>query len=118
MTDTSPLLPTASRTMLRDLVASNIKKRHTAERRFRAFGIAMVATAILACGLLLISIMGQSIPALTENRLHVTLDVSPTKADPAGRADAMEIREQGNFYGMVQDALVARFPAEIGRAHV
>ena len=110
MTDTAMTSSTVSRTMLRDLVARNIKKRHAAEGRFRAFGIAMVASAILACGLLLISILGQSIPALTENRLYLTLDVIAAKADPAGRADPIEIREQGNFYAMVQDALMARFP--------
>lgn len=100
-----------SRTNLRDVVASKIKKRHAAEIRFRAFGIAMVATAILACGLLIASILGQSIPALTQNRVHLALDVTAAKADPSGRGDPIEIREQGNFYGMVQDALVACFPS-------
>lgn len=99
-----------SRTNLRDVVAKKIKQRHAAELRFRAFGMAMVATAILACGLLILSILSQSIPALTENRVHLTLDVTQAKADPAGNRDPFEIREQGNFYGMVQDALVARFP--------
>jgi phosphate transport system permease protein len=99
-----------SRTNLRDVVAKKIKQRHASELRFRAFGIAMVATAILACGLLILSILGQSIPALTENRVHLTLDVTQAKADPAGKGDPFEIREQGNFYGMVQDSLIARFP--------
>jgi phosphate transport system permease protein len=100
-----------SRTNLRDVVARKIKSRHGAEMRFRAFGMAMVATAILACGLLIVSILGQSIPALTENRVHLTLDVTKAKADPAGKGNPLEIREQGNFYGMVQDSLMARFPA-------
>jgi phosphate transport system permease protein len=107
MSDMSP----AARTSLRDLVASKIKKRYLAEQRFRAFGFAMVVTAILACGMLIVSILAQSIPALTENRLHLTLDVTAAKADPAGRANPADIREQGNFYGMVQDSLVARFPS-------
>ena len=106
MTDVSPI----SRTNLRDVVAGKIKKRHDAEGRFRAFGLAMVTTAILACGLLIVSILGQSIPALTENRLHLMLDVTASKADPVGKANPLDIREQGNFYGMVQDSLVARFP--------
>lgn len=99
-----------SRTALRDIVNRQIKRRHAAETRFRWLGITMVATAIAACGLLLLSVIAQSIPALTENRLHVTLQVSAEKADPLGNRVPSEIREQGNFYGMVQDALVQRFP--------
>jgi phosphate transport system permease protein len=98
------------RTTLRDIVAANVKKRYAAERRFRAFGMSMVAFAILACGMLLVSILSQSIPAMSENRLHLTLDVTPSRADPAGNRDPIEIREQGNFTGLVQDALLAKFP--------
>jgi phosphate transport system permease protein len=94
----------------RDLIAANVKKRYAAERRFRAFGMAMVAIGITACAMLIVSIIAQSIPALTQNRLHLTLDVTAAKADPAGNRDPAEIRQQGNFYGMVQDALIARFP--------
>jgi phosphate transport system permease protein len=100
-----------SRTSLREVVAANIKKRYAAEKRFAAFGMAMVVTAILACGLLIVSILGQSVPALTENRLNLSIDVTAAKADPAGTRDPFDIRGQGNFYGMVQDALVARFPS-------
>ena len=99
-----------SRTALRDIVNRQIKRRHAAETRFRWFGITMVATAIAACGLLLLSVIGQSIPALTENRLHMTLQVNANKADPMGNRNPAEIREQGNFYGLVQDALIQRFP--------
>ncbi|OYU52335.1 MAG: phosphate ABC transporter, permease protein PstA [Alphaproteobacteria bacterium PA1] len=99
-----------SRTALRDIVNRQIKRRHAAETRFRWFGITMVATAIAACGLLLLSVIAQSIPAMTENRLHVTLQVSAEKADPMGNRVPSEIREQGNFYGLVQDALIQRFP--------
>jgi phosphate transport system permease protein len=103
-----PVAP--SRTALRDIVNRQIKRRHASETRFRWFGITMVTTAIAACGLLLLSVIAQSIPALTENRLHVTLQVSAEQADPFGNRVPSEIREQGNFFGMVQDALVQRFP--------
>jgi phosphate transport system permease protein len=106
MTDTSA--PT-NRTQ-RDLVAANVKKRYAAEKRFRAFGLAMVSIGIIACALLITSIIGQSIPALTQNRLHLAIDVTASQADPAGKRDPVDIRQQGNFYAMVQDGLVARFP--------
>jgi phosphate transport system permease protein len=107
MTDTTQ----SSRSELRTIVFANIKKRYAAEMRFRAFGLVAVGIGILACGLLIFSILMQSIPALTENRLHMTVDVTAAKADPAGSRDPAQIRQQGNFYGMVQDALTARFPA-------
>jgi phosphate transport system permease protein len=100
---------TPSRTNLRAIVEANVKQRYAAEKRFRAFGIAMVATAIIACGTLIASILGQSIPALTENRLYLNLEVTAAKVDPAGQADPLTIREQGDFYGLVQDGLVAMF---------
>ena len=111
MTDTSSPPTTSLRPNLRDVVAANMKKRYATEKLFRGFGLAMVATAILACGLLVVSILAQSVPALTENRLHLTLNVSAAKADPIGKGNALEIREQGDFYGMVQDGLVERFPS-------
>lgn len=101
---------TPSRTAMRDLVNQQIRRRYAAETRFRWFGIAMVSTAIAACALLLLSVMAQSVPALTENRLHLTIQVTPDKADPLGKRVPSDIREQGNFYGMVQDGLIARFP--------
>jgi phosphate transport system permease protein len=101
---------TAQPVTMRDLIGRKMAKRYGAEKRFRAFGLAMVAIAVLACGMLIVSILGQSIPALTENRLFVTVDVSAAKADPAGKRDPIDIRAQGNFYGMVQDSLIARFP--------
>jgi phosphate transport system permease protein len=103
-------LLTQSRPALRDLVNRQIKRRHQAETRFRWFGIAMVTTAILACGLLLLSVIAQSVPALTENRLHLKIDVSAQKADPIGKRNPDDIRAEGNFYGLVQDALIKRFP--------
>lgn len=104
MTDTAPL------TSIRDIVAAKMAKRYRAEKRFAAFGLAMVAIAVLACGMLIVSILGQSIPALTEYRLFLTVDVTAAKADPAGKRDPLEIRGQGDFFGMVQDSLVTRFP--------
>jgi phosphate transport system permease protein len=106
MTDTPPV----SRSSLRAVVSANIKKRYQAERRFRAFGLAMVSIGILACGLLILSILAQSVPALTENRLHLNVDVTAAKADPVGKRDPAEIRQQGDFYGLVQDGLLARYP--------
>jgi phosphate transport system permease protein len=103
-------MPPSSRASLRTIVSANMKKRYQAERRFRAFGLAMIVMGVLACGALIFSILAQSVPALTENRLHLAVDVTPSKADPAGKRDPVEIRQQGDFFGLVQDGLLARYP--------
>ncbi|GIU66967.1 phosphate ABC transporter permease PstA [Candidatus Phycosocius spiralis] len=103
-------LLTQSRTAVRDLVNRQIKRRHRAEIRSRWFGFAMVSIAIIGCILLLLSVLTQSIPALTEYRIHLRLDVQAQKADPIGKRIPDDIRAEGNFYGLVQDALMKRFP--------
>jgi phosphate transport system permease protein len=108
---TQPASPTQDRKALRDVVAANIARRHGKEMRFRAFGMAMVGVAILSAALLVLSIILQSVPALTENRLHLRVDVTAEKADPAGNRDPLEIRARGDFTGLVQDSLIKRFPS-------
>ncbi|MEN9855941.1 MAG: hypothetical protein RLZZ157_1067 [Pseudomonadota bacterium] len=100
----------AEKTARHARLAAKTRQRHAGEVRFRAFTLAMVGTAILACVLLLASIISQSVQALTLHRLHLTVDVSADKADPVGQRRPLDIREQGNFSGMVQDGLLARFP--------
>lgn len=102
--------PATEKAVKQAQLAAKTRQRHAGEVRFRAFTLAMVGTAILACVLLLASIIGQSVQALTLHRLHLTVDVSADKADPVGQRRPLDIREQGNFSGMVQDGLLARFP--------
>lgn len=96
---------------VRDLVAARLKRRHAAEVRFRGFGIAMTLTAVLACGLLLFSVIAQAFPALTEHRLRLPLQVSEALIDPAGKRDPVQIRLEGDFQGLVDNALLQRFPS-------
>lgn len=94
----------------RVMLAGRAKARHAAERRFGWFSLAMVAIAALSCVVLLGSIMLQSRNALTEHRLDLTVQVTPAKADPVGTRDPATIRQEGDFYGLVQDELLRRFP--------
>ncbi|MCU0881926.1 MAG: DUF3333 domain-containing protein [Hyphomonadaceae bacterium] len=106
VTGTAPGAADARRAML----GMRAKARHAAEKRFGWFSLAMVAVAALSCLVLLGSIMIQSRNALTEYRLDLTVQVTPEKADPAGTRDPATIRQEGDFYGLVQDELLRRFP--------
>jgi len=92
------------------LIQSRLTKRNISERRFRIFGQSMVGAAIVACFTLILSIVFQSLPALTENRLVLNLPLDAQKLDPMGRRDPKEIRAEGDFAGVLNDKLLLRFP--------
>lgn len=94
----------------RTQLALRARKRHASETWFRWFSFSMVAIAAIFCAVLLGSIMLQSANALTEHRLDLTVQVTQEKADPAGTRDPIAIRQDGDFYGLVQDELLRRFP--------
>ncbi len=92
------------------IIAAKLKSRYASENRFKYFGIGMVITAIVACGFLLLSIIGQALPALSENRLVLNAMIEPAKADPAGTKKPEDIRSQGDFSGIILDTLLKKYP--------
>lgn len=94
----------------RNLVKSRLGARYAAETRFKFFGIAMVVIAILACFTLLFSILFQSLPAMTESRLDMNVNLAADKIDPTGSKNTAQIRAQGDFSAVVLDELVKKFP--------
>ena len=102
-------VPKTART-ISEIVQARVRARYAAETRFRFFGLTMVALAVIACGVLLASILIQSTTAFTENRLTLSVPVTAAKADPGGTRDPVAIRQSGDFQGLVRDALAARFP--------
>ncbi|MBN8649659.1 MAG: phosphate ABC transporter permease PstA, partial [Caulobacterales bacterium] len=84
------------------------------EKRFQFTGIAMVSIAILACIILLGSIFIQAMPAMTESRIALKIKLDGALVDPMASGKAEDIRAQGDFNAVVNNALIARFPnAEI-----
>lgn len=102
-------VPKAARS-ISEIVQARVRARYAAETRFRFFGLTMVALAVIACGVLLASILIQSTTAFTENRVTLSVPISAAKADPGGTRDPVAIRQSGDFQGLVRDALAARFP--------
>jgi len=94
-----------------EAVRARVAARYRAERTFQALGLGAIIVAIGAVVLLLGSVISQSIPALTEHRVKLALEVTPALADPVGKGDPRDIRLQGDFYGMVQESLARTFPA-------
>jgi phosphate transport system permease protein len=93
-----------------------IRRRYRAERRFRWYGAAAIATALLALVALLVSVAGQALPAFFEHRLRlpVHLDREVLATDDWSTAGLM----RANYAGVVRQALRARFPEVTARSEV
>ncbi len=87
---------------------ARLKKRHAAEKRLKAYGIAAIILAGLALVALLWSIVGSAKGALTEH--YITLPVELT----AEEIDADNIR-RADFGGLTKDVLKATFPTVTDR---
>ncbi|MGZ9083689.1 MAG: phosphate ABC transporter permease PstA, partial [Rhodoplanes sp.] len=98
-----------------EAVAASIKRRYAAERRFRAYGLAAIAFAILCLAILLFTIIRTALPAFTQTmiRLEVTLD--PQEIDPTGARDPRTL-STANYQKLVRNALDELFPGVTDRS--
>ncbi|TCD16496.1 phosphate ABC transporter permease PstA [Oricola cellulosilytica] len=105
MTDTlvaSPPRP-AGDLHTNDNARRRLKARYGAESRFKWIGAGAVVLSGLFLLILLSTIVTQALPAFRQNYIALPLDLSQVKVD------------EGNFQGIVQDALYDRFPEVEGR---
>lgn len=87
---------------------SQLAKRHRAERRFRAYGIAAIATAGLILFFLTGSILLSSLPAFTQH--YVTLDIDITER----HVDTQDLANS-DWRALARNALRGQFPEVSGR---
>ena len=80
-----------------------VAKRYSAERRFRAYGLAALILTTVFLGFLLFDIISRSIPAFTQNYATVSVNVSAASVDAANVA-------AGDFEGLAKAAWRAQFP--------
>ena len=106
---------TETRTSIRNAVAARLARRHRAERRFQAYGVAALSVAIVFLGVLLGSIAIQSAPAFTHHTLTLPVQVTAERADPRGDGSEASLR-RGSYNAMIQDALREQFPSVTDRA--
>ncbi|HLO77926.1 MAG TPA: DUF3333 domain-containing protein, partial [Magnetospirillum sp.] len=97
-----------------ETVASRLKRRYAAERRFRLMGMAAIAIALGFLALLLISIVSKGATAFVQTRiqLDVTFDASVLGVKPGADADALAAAD---YVGLAKASLWARFPDVSGR---
>jgi phosphate transport system permease protein len=90
-----------------------IRARYRAERRFRLYGVAAIGAAVLALGLLLVSIAWRAQPAFFEHRVRLTVHYDPAllATDDSGGAGLA----RANYGAVVKQSLRSLFPEVTGR---
>lgn len=112
MTDAVFIGPTSSSdAKLRrpDLSENRIRRRYAAERRFRLYGVLAIGFAVFMLGFLAVTVVLEGYSAFWQTRIALDVPVDPAKVDPANLP-------QGDYQGMVRDALRGMFPDVTARA--
>ena len=94
MTDAPAHLPTpAAARRGRSLLVEDprTRRRNAAERRFRAYGIAAIAAAILALLFLLVSILSQGSSAFRQTYVQMPITIDAKVVDPKGNRDPAQM---------------------------
>ena len=90
-------------------VSSSLRRRYAAEARFKMYGIAAIAVAVLALLILFVNIVGKAIPAFTETMLKLDVTLYPQDIDPDGTHDP-DVIGRANYGGIIKQALYDLFP--------
>ena len=103
----------ATGTFVTEEALKRLKKRHAAEARFKFYGQAAIAIAVIALISLLTSIVGQASSAFSRYVLSYDLNIEARYVDPDGTADPAAIeRNVSGFNLMLQDQLAGEFLTE------
>ncbi|MEM0987120.1 MAG: DUF3333 domain-containing protein, partial [Pseudomonadota bacterium] len=102
-----------------DAARRRLKKRHAAERRFKAYGMAAIGVALGFLVLFVFSIGSQALSAFSHHKVQFDLPLTADVVAPGGVGDTQAISENvTGFYQLVREDLALRFPeaAVQGRA--
>ena len=91
-----------------------LKRRHAAERRFRAFGVLAVVLALSVLAALVASVVHRGYSAFRQTTISLPVTFDPSVVDPDGTG-AREAVRKADYAGLVRRALRERFPEVQGR---
>ncbi|MDJ0789498.1 MAG: phosphate ABC transporter permease PstA [Myxococcota bacterium] len=99
---------------LSERAARNLRKRHRAERRFRAYGMTAVALAMVTLVLLLGSILWRGWPGFFQHTVLLDVALDPEVIDPEGSRNPDRLA-QADFLGLLKTSLREQFPEATSR---
>jgi phosphate transport system permease protein len=97
-----------------ETVASSLKRRYAAERRFRLYGLVAIIFAISCLAVLLFTIIRTALPAFTQTMMRLEVTLYPQEIDPTGTRDPQTL-SSADYQKLVRDALDDLFPEVMDR---
>ncbi|NIY78537.1 phosphate ABC transporter permease PstA [Celeribacter sp. HF31] len=90
------------------------KRRNAAETRFKAYGIAAIATGLFFLVALLVAILGNGLPAFKQTFVTIPVELTEAKLDKNGNRDPADLAKVSTFgyKPVVTAALVSALKAE------
>jgi phosphate transport system permease protein len=98
-----------STSAIAERVGARLSARYRAERRFRAYGIAAVAIALLFLAVLLGTIVFNGYTAFLQTEILLPISFDRQVIDPEGKGDRATL-SAADYSELVHSALVGRFP--------
>ena len=99
---------------VQEALARTLKRRHRSEARFKAYGIAAIAIAVIALGTLLYSIGAKGFSALLTTEVELEVFFDPSVIDPTGGRDA-QVLYGANYRGLVNASIREQVPEVTSR---
>ncbi len=93
---------------------ARLRKRRAAETRLHVYGILAVVVAGLALVSLLWTVVGNTMGAVTEHYITMSVPLTQEEIDPDATADP-DVIDKVDFGGFTKDLLRAKFPTVSGR---
>jgi phosphate transport system permease protein len=97
------------------IVASSLRRRYWAERRFRVYGLAAVTAGMLFLVYLFVVIFSNGFGAFQQTQLRVPIYFDPQIIDPAGNRNPVDLYA-ADYQAVIRAALKTKFPEVEGRA--
>jgi len=97
-----------------ETVAAGLRRRYSAEKRFRTYGLVAIVFALICLGTLFVSIFGTGFSAFTQTMVRLEVTLYPQDIDPEGMGDP-EVLSAANYQKLVKQAIRELFPDVTGR---
>ncbi|WP_282604699.1 phosphate ABC transporter permease PstA [Pelagibius sp. Alg239-R121] len=97
-----------------DLSEAHLRRRYSAERRFKAYGIFAIAAATAMLLVLLSSIVAKGYTAFSQTYIALDIALDADRIDPSGDQDPQVLRKV-KYQPLAKAALRDRFPEVSGR---
>ncbi len=104
MSDIAPIRSTTA-----DAVARSLRRRYAAESRFKYYGMAAIAVALLMLAVLFGTIVSNGWSAFRQTYVQLSVTLDESEIDPDGARDPA-VLSRADYEGLVKKTLRAMFP--------